>query len=360
MEVRDIAEKEREVFDGVVSHPLQSFEWGEVREKTGIRVIRRGGFEKGKLVSGFTLTLHRIPKTSWSIGYLPKGDMPDEKLVAELRRIGREEKCVFIQLEPNIRKDSNYELRITNYGLIPAAHPLFTRYTFVLDLSKSEEELLKGMHQKARYNIRVAQKHGVEVVEDNSEGAFTEYWRLMEETTKRQGFYAHGRRYHELVWETLGSKNQESPLRQGFAGQAGIRNQGKYGTPSAHLLLAKYQGKVLTGWMLFVFGDTLYYPYGASSGEHREVMHSSLMMWEAIRFGKRLGLKKFDMWGALGEEPDTKDSWFGFHDFKRKFGPEHVEFVGSFDLVIHPWLYQGYKIMDKLRWVYLKYRARGN
>jgi lipid II:glycine glycyltransferase (peptidoglycan interpeptide bridge formation enzyme) len=60
------------------------------------------------------------------------------------------------------------------------------------------------------------------------------------------------------------------------------------------------------------------------------------------------------MWGALGEEPDTKDSWFGFHDFKRKFGPDHVEFMGSYDLVINPVLYQAYKVADKLRWLYLR------
>jgi len=77
-------------------------------------------------------------------------------------------------------------------------------------------------------------------------------------------------------------------------------------------------------------------------------------MWEGIRFGQKLGLKKFDMWGALGQEPNPKDPWFGFHDFKRKFGPEHVEFIGSYDLVINPAMYQAYKVADKLRWLYLR------
>lgn len=118
--------------------------------------------------------------------------------------------------------------------------------------------------------------------------------------------------------------------------------------------MAKYRGKILTAWVLFVFKDTLYYPYGASSSENREVMASNLIMWEAILFGKKLGLKKFDMWGALGPGPDPKDPWFGFHNFKEKYGPGHVEFIGSYDLVINPLLYQGYKLADKLRWFYLK------
>jgi lipid II:glycine glycyltransferase (peptidoglycan interpeptide bridge formation enzyme) len=109
-------------------------------------------------------------------------------------------------------------------------------------------------------------------------------------------------------------------------------------------------------WIVFVYNDALYYPYGSSSSEHREVMASNLMMWEAIRFGKKLGLKRFDMWGALGPYPDTKDAWFGFHRFKQGYGGDLVEFVGSYDLVIDPFLYQAYKIADKARWLYLRMR----
>jgi lipid II:glycine glycyltransferase (peptidoglycan interpeptide bridge formation enzyme) len=340
MEIKDITAKEKLAFDAVVSHPLQTYEWGEFREKTGIRVIREGFFEKNKLISGFSLTLHKIPRTNWQIGYLPKGDFPSQELIAELKRVGEKNKCVFIQLEPNVQDreaGSSPRMTMQELGLIPAAHPLFTKYTFLLDLTKSEEDLLKQMHSKARYNIRVAQRHGVEVIEDNSQEGFEAYWKLMEETTKRQSFYAHSKRYHELVWEILASNNKHNAL-------------------SAHLFLAKYQGKVLTAWMTFVFQDTLYYPYGASSGENRETMHSSLMMWEVIRFGKKLGLKKFDMWGAMGDNPDTNDPWYGFHDFKRKFGPDHIAFVGSYDLVIHPILYQGYKLADTFRWMYLKFK----
>ncbi|MBU4016648.1 peptidoglycan bridge formation glycyltransferase FemA/FemB family protein, partial [Patescibacteria group bacterium] len=324
MNIRTITIKDNSEFNSVVSHPLQSFEWGEFRRKTGIKVIRRGFFEKRKLVKGFTLTIHKIPKTPFSIGYLPKGDMPNKELIDELRRIGKEEKCIFIQLEPNIilnrhsgeeqgedsRIDSG-QARMTKLDLVLAAHPLFTKYTFVLDLTKSEEELLKAMHPKARYNIKVAKKHGVEIIEDNSEKAFSEYWRLMEETTKRQNFYVHTEKYHKLLRETLMIK--DSPFTKG--------GRGDFNQLTSHLFLAKYKGKILTAWTLFVFKDTLYYPYGASSSENREVMASNLIMWEAIRFGKKLGLKKFDMWGALGPNPNPKDPWYGFHNFKEKYAP---------------------------------------
>jgi len=226
-------------------------------------------------------------------------------------------------------------------NLVPAAHPLFTKYTFVLDLTKSEEELLKNMHPKTRYNIKVAQKHGVKVVEDNSDRAFKTYLKLTNETTKRQKFFAHTQEYHKLMWQTLKIVNNKSS----------IVNKDKL---AAHLLLAKYKKETLVAWILFTFKETLYYPYGASSNEHKETMASNLIMWEAIKFGKKLGLAKFDMWGALGPNPDPKDPWYGFHKFKQGYGGKLVEFIGSYDLVINPILYELYKIADKLRWVLLR------
>ena len=122
----------------------------------------------------------------------------------------------------------------------------------------------------------------------------------------------------------------------------------------AHLFLAKYKEEVLVAWIVFVFKDTVYYPYGASSNEHREVMTSNLMMWEIIKWAKKKGLKKFDMWGALGPNPDPKDPWYGFHRFKQGYGGKLVEFVGSYDLIIKPFWYELYKIADKLRWLFLR------
>ncbi len=328
-------------FNKATSHPLQSYEWGQFREKTNVKVIRRGIFEKEKLVSGFQLTIHKIPRTNFTIGYLPKGTLPTKEIIDELRDIGKEERCIFIQLEPNViksingstTKDGNWNY--AKLGLKEAAHPLFTKYTFILDLTKSEEDLLKDMHAKSRYNIKVAQKHGVQVTEDNSDKAFKAYWRLTEETTKRQKFYAHTKQYHKFQWETFSHKMTTDAL-------------------SSHIFTATYEGKVLTTLLFFVYHDTLYYPYGASSNDHRNVMHSNLAMWEGIRFGQKLGLKKFDMWGAMGPNADQKDPWFGFHNFKQKFGPDHIEFLGSYDLVINPLLYQSYKLADKLRWMILK------
>src|ERR1035437_8853181 len=181
-------------------HPLQAREWGDFREKTGVKVIR---------VDDLQLTIHSIPHTKYTIGYLPKGPLPTEEMLNKLKQLGKTENCVLIQLEPNVENKDGLELGLRSLGLIPAAHPLFTNYTFILDLNKSEEELLKDMHPKTRYNIRVAEKKGVKITEDNSNKAFTEYLKLTKETTTRQKFYAHSERYHQLMWETLKVLNPE-------------------------------------------------------------------------------------------------------------------------------------------------------
>src|SRR5258706_15184567 len=83
---KDITIKDRESFNKLATHPLQSYEWGEFREATGIKVIRKGFFEKNKLSEAFQLTLHKIPKTSWHIGYLPKGTLPSRETITELKK----------------------------------------------------------------------------------------------------------------------------------------------------------------------------------------------------------------------------------------------------------------------------------
>lgn len=327
MIVREILPEEKEQYNKLVGHVMQSYEWGEFRSVMGIKVLRMGYFEKDKLIGGFTLSIHSIPHTGFSVGYLPKGFLPDEMLVSNLKKIGIENNCIFIKLEPNVERSDAVIKILDDLGLVNSLKSLFTKYTFQLDLSKSEDELMRQMREKTRYNTRLAIKKGVVVTEENS---FEDYYTLMKETTERNNFFAHNENYHRKMWEIM-SKNKVG-----------------------HLLVARYQNTALTAWILFVFNNVLYYPYGASSSSYRELMSSNLMMWEAIRFGKKMGCNLFDMWGSLGPDPDPKDEWYGFHRFKEGYSPRLVEFVGSYDLIINPKLYPLYFKLDKLRWGLLK------
>lgn len=340
MNFQDIIDSHSSIYNQAVSHPLQAFEWGEFRKKTGVEVIRRGEVSGKSIQNPYQITVHKTPNFPYRIGYYPKGDLPSEELLTDLKQIGENKKISFIQLEPNVQ---NGQWSIAHGQLRSSFHPLFTKYTFVLDLTKSEEELLKIMSQKTRYNVRLSEKKGVKVEIDNSDKAFNDYLKLTRETTKRQKFYAHNETYHKLMWETLGNKSNEKfdPNKL-----------------QANLLKASYNNKTLVTYILFTFKDSLYYPYGASSDLHREVMASPATMWGAIKYGKSLGLKTFDMWGAANvAEPKQDDPYYGFHRFKQGFGATLTEFVGSYDLIINPLNYRLLSVADKLRWALLKMRA---
>lgn len=330
MLVREVLEKEKSSFNQTVSHVIQSWEWGEFRKKSGLELVRLGHFEGNKLMMAYQMTFHQVPLFKNKIGYLPKGPLPDETMVKALFDVGRKRNAAFIKIEPLQQASGQANHKLLSLGLIPSKKSLFTKYNFLIDLTKSEEELLAAMHPKTRYNIGIAQKKGVEVYESTKQEDFAIYLKLYFETTKRQKYFGHTPTYHRRLWEIL------MPAKM------------------ARVLIAKYQGKLLVAWMLFNFGDTLYYPYGGSSTENREVMASNLVAWEAIRLGKNMGLRVFDMWGALGLDAKESDPWYGFHRFKAGYGPMHVEYVGTYDLVLKPSLYNILNVADKLRWIYLR------
>lgn len=341
MVIREILPQEQERFDAVASHPLQTWGWGEFKVDTGVNIMRLGAFEGPKLLETYQITTHTVPKLGWRIGYFPRGNTPDEKQMFALKTAADKLNLVSIKLEPNVYapvETASQELEpvrsfLTAHNCQPS-RALFTPHSFMLDITKSEEELLASFKSKTRYNIRVAEKNGVEVIEDNSNEAFTEYIKLWRETTKRQAFYSHDQQYHEKMWQHM------------------------HGNGIAHLLKAIYQGKTLATWVVFVSKGVLYYPYGASSREHREVMANNLLAWEAIKFGKRQGCRVFDMWGSLGPDPDKTDPWYGFHRFKEGYGGTLMEFVGTYDYVVDPQKYKLFTELDKWRWKLLRLRSK--
>ena len=288
-------------------HICQSPEWGEVKTKIGTPAVRVGEVQ---------FTLHKVPLLPFNVGYCPKVDV--EKIDWEkLKVAGKEHNCIFIKIESNeaVSRDD-----------IKKAKPIFATQTILLDLTKPEEELLVSMKQKTRYNVRLAQKKGVVVEERNDEESLEIFLKLQKETVKRQGFFVHPDSYYRTVWEVLRPKGM------------------------AHLLIAQVENTPVVAWLLLKYQDTLYYPYGGSSTEFKKYMASNLMMWEAIKLGKKLGCKTFDVWGATD---DKTDPWYGFTRFKLGYGGQLVSFPGAYDLVLKPVWYKVFILADKLRWLLL-------
>jgi lipid II:glycine glycyltransferase (peptidoglycan interpeptide bridge formation enzyme) len=143
-------------------------------------------------------------------------------------------------------------------------------------------------------------------------------------TSKRQKIYSHNLNYHRLMWQTLKEN-------------------------LAHLWVAEYNGQIIAADLIYVFQDKIYYAYGASALEHKEVMAPTLLLWEIAKYYKSKGFKTFDLWGA---EEGT-----GFSRFKSQFGADLVELVGSYDLPINPPLYWLFRGVEWLRWKFLRISA---
>lgn len=342
MFIRSIRQEEKNNYNKVVGHPLQSWEWGEFKKKTGLIVERVGTYEKSKLTQALQVTFHPVPFLNKNVGYFPKGSMPDTTQLATLKDLAQKNNAIFIKIEPNVAQkvgSQSAHKNVTKFlienGCVPGK-PLFTKYTFQLDLTRPEEILFKNLASKTRYNINLAYKKGVRIFENTSAEGMEQYIEILKETTKRQGFYAHSPDYFRHMWEKLGT-----------SGNLRIFN-------------AVYEDQVLTCWIMFIFNGIIYYPYGSSRSIHRDVMANNLMMWEMIKLGKKEKCSMLDMWGSLGPEPDKNHQWYGFHKFKMGYGGDLVEFLGTYDYVVDPPLYQIFKIGDNIRWKLLKIRTKLN
>lgn len=321
MDLKTFTSQHKNQYNKSVTHIIQSWEWGNFRQSLGTKLKRFGFYENGKLKNAFQITFHKIPLTNYFAGYLPKGPFPSKELAEALTKIGQENHCAFIKVEPNIEESSVPNVD-SSFKISPKS--LFTKFNYILDLTKSEEEILKNMHPKFRYNIKVAQRHGVKVEERADNEAFQIYLRLYFETAKRQKYHGHNIYYHQKVWETLKKSGM------------------------AKLLIASYNQVPLATWMLFKFKDTLYYPYGGSSIEHRNVMAANSLLWEAIKLGKKLKLKSFDLWGAASPAVSPKHPWQGFTRFKRDSGASQVEYLGTYDLVLNWPIYILFNSVEKV------------
>ncbi|MCL2213667.1 MAG: peptidoglycan bridge formation glycyltransferase FemA/FemB family protein [Treponema sp.] len=345
MQIRSITDNEKDIYDEAVTHPLQSYDWGEFKKTTGQNIERFGLFENDKMINAFQASFHKIPFIGSTVGYIPKGCMPDSEQLDALKEFAYRQKAIFIKLEPNVAHPADTSSVINNIrnsfeqernfllqnGAVHGKN-LFTKYNFHLDLTPGIDELFDNLRSKTRYNVRLAVKKGVQVVEDTSESGMETYIRLMQETTSRQRFYSHAPQYYRTMWETIGCKANSM----------------------LHIFHAIYNGQVLAAWIIFLFNSKLYYPYGASSDAFREVMASNLIMWEVIKYGHENKCSCFDMWGSLGPNPDAKDPWYGFHRFKEGYNPVLMENIGTYDIVYNKFLYKSFNAADKLRWFILR------
>jgi lipid II:glycine glycyltransferase (peptidoglycan interpeptide bridge formation enzyme) len=191
------------------------------------------------------------------------------------------------------------------------------RNTLLIDLRPSVESILAQMKPKGRYNIRVAQRHGVSVVEDTSDQGLTDFQSIYEDMTARQRIDAKPPEFFEALMFLFSSQQRGS------------------------IFFAECNRTRLAAAVVVYFGDVATYFFGGSLDVHRNTMAPYALQFHIMSKAKALGHKWYDLWGvAPCTAPD--DPWQNISTFKRKFGGLDINLVPSLDYVYDQAAYDDY------------------
>jgi peptidoglycan pentaglycine glycine transferase (the first glycine) len=292
---------------------LQSWQWGEFQKAAGSEVVRLRDAASGAMGQFISRWLP-FGKRYW---YCPRGPLGKMGLPPKGLPDG-----VFLRFEPPAADGKLQGLKVREVQ--PAQ-------TMIVDLRKDAGDLLAAMHEKTRYNIRLAERKGVKVYGASIDD-FEAFWELMSETAKRDGFHEHSGAHYRRMLETL-------------AGDPAVQSDA---APKARLVFAEHDGRVLAANLMIYFGDTATYLHGASSSVRREVMAPHLLHWRCMLEAKSWGYASYDFWGvAPPDEPDH--AWAGITRFKKGFGGSYVAYPGTYDLPVDRFWYTLYSLAQRLR-----------
>jgi len=331
---------------------LQSWGWSQFQESLGRNVFRfridapsgePSGDDNDRTVAQFLLIMQPM-RFGFRYAYVPRGPIIDVRDASErlqtvtetLRETIRREEPIFARVEFPFRRDDSpvKPKELEKWGFLPAK-TLQPQHTLIVDLGKSEEQLLAEMHGKTRYNIRLAQRHGVTVREAEYSNAHLFrhdvdiFWKLMQETTERDNFRPHPKGYYEKMLDVLSAKKHAGLFR-------------------VRLVFAEYQGEAAAAAIVGAYGDTVTYMHGCSVARLRNVMAPFALHWDLMTEAKKQGFAKYDFWGVAPSD-DSNHPWAGITRFKTGFGGERVTYLGAWDLPGRGFWYNVYRTIKRMR-----------
>lgn len=284
-------------------HPLQLWSWGQVKAGHGWKAERMFGLIDGEIVAAAQVLMRRLPSPFRSFAYVPRGPLfhvkSDENVVEpflnELARFTkREHHSVALSIEPDTLDFSVPE------GWTRATNKILSHETILLDLHKTEADLLAAMAKKTRQYIR---KSASEVVikKVTTQEELDKCLAIYKETAVRAGFNLHSKQYYYDV--SLQMKDY-SPIFAAYVDDE----------PVSFLWLA-------------MSGETAYELYGGMNERGQELRANYALKWHAIRKAKEWGLSKYDFGGLVAG---------GVSNFKQGWSADVTTFAGTFDKPLSP------------------------
>lgn len=247
-----------------------------------------------------------------------------EQVFQDMREQGKRENCVFVRVRPQLVWSPESETLMTRLGAVRAPMYLSVEFAGVLDLNKSEEELLAGMRQRLRRALRKATKAGVTIEKSTNPADIKRFYEIELETAARHGFVEFSEDFLTKQFSAFAKNNE------------------------AVLYIAKSGEEILAENFMIFYGNEASYHYGVSSELGTKLSSAPLLHMEAMRDARKRGIERYNFWGIVGED-ETWHRFYGVSQFKRGFGVEELHYTPAHDLVLKRGHYLLTKIFEKMR-----------
>jgi peptidoglycan pentaglycine glycine transferase (the first glycine) len=327
---------------------LQSKYWRKFQENVGRKTYDLSSSDdNGEVFVYANIIAHKLP-IAGDYFYIPRGpvQVESEKLKVkshslklkvffdDLANLAGKNNAGWIRTEPN----SEEELKLIeenlpeNIKIKKSSVDMQSREILVMDISKSEENILAQMKQKTRYNVKLAERKGVKIYNLREEKYVKEFLRLIEITAKRDRITLHPKSYYRKMFEVIPGDILK-------------------------LCVAEYEGKIIAANLVLFFGKTATYMHGSSASEHRSMMAPYLLQWQQILDAKKEGCEKYDFGGVrtvISEQRTVNNSWSGITKFKTGFAPDvkSIQFPGCYDIILKPAKYNLYRALQKVKRIF--------
>lgn len=280
---------------------------------------------KGAIRGSMAVLIRKIiPGLPYTMMYACRGPVTDlddtetlKDLVDGAKKLAKKHHSYVIKIDPDVpSSETEYAAALQSLGFSPTGggatfDAIQPQYVFRLNTEgKTSEELLAALPQSTRRKVRTGPKKGVTTKICGKE-AVPDFARLMLETGVRDGFVTRDASYFENMLDNLGEH--------------------------ARLYMAYYEGQAIAGTLAIWYGDKVWYLYGASANEHRNLMPNYLLQWNMIEWAVEKGCRLYDFRGVPGQVGEDHPL-YGLYKFKLGFGGDYVEFVGEMDLVLKPFI----------------------
>lgn len=306
----------------IASHPkghfLQSHKWAAVKSSWKWEAVATRD-DSGKICGAMSVLIRKAPGLPYTLMYSARGpvcDVHDKKTLAALTegvsQLSKKYKSYALKLDPDVlSSDTEFieNMKALGYHHKPGDKNfdgVQPNYVFRLNVKgKTEDELMAAFHSKTRYNLRLSYRKGVTVKICGKE-MLPDFSRIMLETGNRDGFITRNQAYFETMLDALGE--------------------------NARLYMAFWEGKPIAGTLAIHFGNKVWYLYGASSNEHRNVMPNYQLQWEMIKWSLETGCDIYDFRGVSGDLT-PENPLYGLYLFKKGFSGDLCEFCGEFEMI---------------------------